>query len=412
MKTLVLVVYLSFLSVSFWLKFLNLRYLKEHGQRVPPEFGGAIDAEILRQTTSYTVETSRLGVVASILNNVLVLVFFFGGLIVVYDGWIASFSESFVGRGVLFFLGLMYAETLFGIPFSLFSNFRIESRYGFNTMTGRLWLNDLIKSTVISSVLLVALVAAALFLVHYSPGWWWLWVWGVFLLFSIFLMYISPYVIEPLFFKFEPVRVEGLETEIRSLVEKAGFRVNSVLQVDASRRSRHSNAYFTGIGRVKRIVLFDTLLESMNRQEILAVLAHELGHWKKQHVLKRIIVTEIVALAAIFLAFKLLAWDGTPSLVGLEQASLYARLALLAFLGTLLTYPLTPLLSFLSRRHEREADRFACNLTGRPKDLAGALIKLSKENLSNLHPHPLYASVYYSHPPVVDRVRRLQELQG
>ncbi len=325
-----------------------------------------------------------------------------------YDEWIASLSQSFVLKGVLFVLGLLYAEIIFSIPFSLYKNFSIENRYGFNTMTGWLWLTDLVKSTVISSILLSVLVASALLLVLFSPEWWWLWVWAVFLVFSIFLMYISPYVIEPLFFKFEPVRTEGLETEIRSLVEKAGIKVNNVFQVDASRRSRHSNAYFSGIGRVKRIVLFDTLIESMSRREILAVLAHEVGHWKKKHVMKRIILTEMVALGAIFLAFKMLAWEGLPGLIGLERGSFYVRFAILGFIGSLLMFPLTPALSFLSRKHEWQADRFACELTGQPVDLAKALVKLSKENLANLHPHPLYAAFYYSHPPVVERVRRLK----
>jgi STE24 endopeptidase len=409
MKATVLIVYLLFLGFSMWLKWLNIKYLKEQGQQVPPEFGRAVDIDTLRKTTSYTAETSRLTVISSVLNNILVIAFLFGGIITIYDGWLASLSESFVLRGVLFILGLLYGEIIFSIPFSLYKNFSIENRYGFNTLTGKLWLSDLIKSAVISTLLLSSIVAAALYLVQYSPRWWWLWVWLVFLLFSIFLMYISPYVIEPLFFKFEPVQTEGLEEEIRSLMEKAGLKVGSVFQVDASKRSRHSNAYFSGIGRVKRIVLFDTLLESMSQSEIVAVLAHEVGHWKKKHVLKRILLTETVALGAIFLAYKLLTWEGLPGMVGLQEGSFYVRVVILGFLGSLLMFPLTPALSLLSRKHEWQADSFACELTGRPLDLANALIKLSKENLANLHPHPLYAAFYYSHPPVVQRVGKLQD---
>ena len=409
MDAIVFILYLFFLSASLWLKSLNLRHLKERGHQVPKEFDKAIDLATLRKTISYTVETSRLSSISYVLNNLIVLVFLFGGLITVYDNWITSLSESFVLKGVLFVLGLLYAETVFSIPFSLYRNFSIENRYGFNTMTGRLWLSDLLKSIIISTILVAILVATGLFFVSSSPRWWWLWVWVVFLLFSIFLMYISPYLIEPLFFKFEPVQTEGLETEIRTLVEKTGIKVDKVFQVDASRRSRHSNAYFSGIGRVKRIVLFDTLLETMNKREILAVLAHEVGHWKKKHVMKRIILTEIVALGAIFLAYRLLGWEGLPGIVGLQQGSFYVRLIILGFLGSLLMFPLTPVLSSVSRKHEWQADRFACELTGQPSDLAEALIKLSKENLANLHPHPLYAAFYYSHPPVVERVRRLRE---
>ena len=409
MRTTVLIIYLLFLGFSLWLKWLNIRYLKEKGQHVPAEFGTAIDIDTLRKTTSYTVENSRLAVIASVFNNILVLAFLFGGIIAIYDAWITSLSQSFVLAGVLFVLGLLYGEIIFSIPFSLYKNFSIENRYGFNTLTGKLWLTDLIKSAVISTLLLSLIVAAALYLVRYTPQWWWLWVWLVFLLFSIFLMYISPYVIEPLFFKFEPVQTEGLEEEIRVLMGKAGLKVGRVFQVDASKRSRHSNAYFSGIGRVKRIVLFDTLLEGMSRNEIIAVLAHEVGHWKKKHVLKRIIVTETVALGAIFLAYKLLTWDGLPGVIGLQEGSFYVRVAILGFLGSLLMFPLTPALSLLSRKHEWQADRYACELTGRPLDLANALIKLSRENLANLHPHPLYAAFYYGHPPVVERVGKLQD---
>jgi STE24 endopeptidase len=222
-------------------------------------------------------------------------------------------------------------------------------------------------------------------------------------------MYISPYLIEPLFFKFEPVKAEGLEDKIRALMERAGLKVSRVFQVDASRRSRHSNAYFTGIGRVKRIVLFDTLIERMTEDEILAVLAHEVGHWKKRHVLKRILLTEATAFCGLFAAFHLLSWDRLPGWVGLADASFYARVVIIGFLGSLVMFPLTPLFSFLSRKDEREADRFASDLTARPDAMASALVKLSLDNLSNLHPHPLYAKFYYSHPPVVERIRALKE---
>jgi STE24 endopeptidase len=265
----------------------------------------------------------------------------------------------------------------------------------------------LLKSTAISLLLLSLLVSGAFALILWSPGFWWLWVWGFFATATILLMYIAPYVIEPLFFKFSPVEAEGLEEEIRVMAEKAGVMVSRVMQVEASRRSRHSNAYFTGIGRVKRIVLFDTLLTQMNHREILAILAHELGHWKKGHILRRLILIEAGALLVSYLAFMLLEWGELPGLIGLTQASFAAQTVILMFLGSLIAFPFTPLSSWLSRRHEWQADQFACELSGAPDALANALIKLSGENLANLHPHPLYAKFYYSHPPVVERVRRL-----
>ena len=408
MFSLLLSVFIIFLAFRYWLLSLNLRYLKVHGQTVPPEFSGEIDPGRMEKISAYTFENTRAGIVESIISNLVIAVFLFGGLLGVYDRWIASTTGTFLGRGLIFFLFILFAEILLDMPFSLYRNFKIENRYGFNTMTGRIWITDLVKSAAISSLLGGIVVISALAIVQASPSWWWLWVWAFFLTFGIFVMYVSPYVIEPLFFKFEPIKTEGLEDRVRELMERAGLKVSRVFQVDASSRSRHSNAYFTGIGKVKRIVLFDTLIGQMSQDEILAVLAHEVGHWKKRHVLKGIIVAETLAFCGVFLAYLLVSWDGLPALMNLPGASFYARIVMLAFIGSLFMFPLTPLLSSLSRRYEAEADRFAADLTGHPDALASALVKLSRENLSNLHPHPFYARFYYSHPPMVERIRKLR----
>ena len=409
MKTILLLIYVLELAIGYSLRYLNLRHLKIHGSEVPANFTGNIDPDTLRKTSEYTFEQSRVGLIESITDNVILVVFLFGGLIGVYDGWVGSVTDSFIAGGVLFFLIIYLAQSILEIPFSLYQTFHIENRYGFNTTTMKLWIADFFKSAAISVILIALLTGGAFSLVRLSPDRWWLWVWGFFAVVTLFLMYISPYVIEPLFFKFKPVSKEGLEDEIRTMLGKAGLEVSRVMEVDASRRSRHSNAYFTGIGRVKRIVLFDTLLEQMNNREVLAILAHEAGHWKKHHIVKRLVITEAGSLAALYIAFHLLRWSGLPGLMGLESASFPAQLVILGFLVSLLGFFLTPLGSWLSRRHEWQADRFASALTGTPDALASALIKLSRENLSNLHPHPLYAKIYYSHPPMVERVNRLLE---
>jgi len=405
---LIFLTYLLVIGTGYWLKYLNLSYLRVHGHTVPLEFEGIINPAALRRITDYTLENNRLGLVESLFNNLLLIIFFFGGLIGRYDDWIASLTGSFVWAGCLFFIILQLAGTLLDIPFSLYKNFMIENRYGFNTMTLRLWLSDLGKSTVISVTLSTLVILTVLNIILLSPAWWWLWVWCFMLLFGVFMLYISPYVIEPLFFKFESVKAEGLEEKICSLMERAGLKVSRVFQVDASRRSRHSNAYFTGIGRVKRIILFDTLIQQMSQDEILAVLAHEIGHWKKRHILKHIIRTEVMAFCGLFLVYHLLSWQGVPHILGLSDASFYARAVIVGFLFSIAAFPFTPLSNYLSRRNEKAADQFASELTGRPDAMVSALIKLSNENLSNLHPHPLYAKVYYSHPPVVERIRDLR----
>ncbi|OHB28750.1 MAG: peptidase M48 [Desulfuromonadaceae bacterium GWC2_58_13] len=409
MPTILLLSYLLVLLAGYVLRGLNLNHLKRYGSRVPRGFEQVVDVATLRQASDYTLARSRLGLVESVVDSLLLLVFIFGGLLPVYDRWVQSLTDSPVWSGVLFFGVLLLGKTIIDIPFSLYRNFHVEKLYGFNTQTLGLWASDLVKGVLISSLLLGLLLGSGFWLVAASPTGWWFWGWVLFALFTLFLMLISPYVIEPLFFRFEPVRQEGLEEAIRTLMERAGLAASRVYQVDASRRSRHSNAYFTGIGRVKRIVLFDTLMEQLDPGEILAILAHEIGHWKKRHIFKRLLKTELLALGAFYLAYRLIDWGGLPALFGLETVSFAGQWVLLSFLGSLVSFPFTPLGSWLSRRDERQADRYACELHGRAEDLASGLVKLSRDNLANLHPHPWYAAFYFSHPPVVERVRGLRE---
>lgn len=407
MKWLLLVLYLLILAFRLWLRYLNLQHLKLHGHKVPAGFGEVVDQKLLARTSDYTLANSRVGLIESLFGSLLLLVFLFGGLIDWYDSWVRGLTTSFVGQGVLFVLGLMLIQAVLDVPFSLYRTFVLEERFQFNTSTPRIWLTDLLKSLGVGSILLSLITAGALALVQASPNGWWLWVWGFLALITLLLMYLSPVLIEPLFFKFQPLQNQELSERVKAVMGQAGLQVERVQQVDASRRSKHSNAYFTGIGRVKRIVLFDTLLEQMTDDEIIGILAHEAGHWKLGHIWKRLLTMELVSLVVCWLAWQLLAWGGLSGWFGLNQISFVGQVVLLGFLASLVSFPLTPLASALSRRHEWQADRFALDLTGESLPLAQALIKLCKENLSNLHPHPLYAWFYYSHPPVVARIARL-----
>lgn len=410
MKLTLFCLFATITGFSYWLRHINLQYLKQHGGTVPEGFEGSIDEEKLRRSSAYTFDSSRLGLWESLLDNTLLILFLFGGVIATYDDCVGSISSSPIFSAILFFLLLTWISTLLGIPFDLYGTFRVEARYGFNTTTPRIWMVDFVKSQAIGAILLTFLIAVVFWLISWSPQRWWLWVWGFMALFSLFMMFISPYVIEPLFNKYEPVSEEGLVDDIRVMMEKAGLKVGKVQQMDASRRSRHSNAYFTGIGRVKRIVLYDTLVQQMSHREIVAVLAHEIGHWKKGHIWKRLLWAEIGAIAGSWIGFTLLMWPGLPGLLGLPaDISLPAKMVILGFVASFALLPLGPFSAWRSRCHEREADRFAADLTGRPEDLASALVKMSAENLSNLFPHPFYAAFYYSHPPAVERVRVLRE---
>jgi len=385
--------------------------MKEHGLSVPHELKGHIDEDLLKRIQEYEAEKTRFGFISSIFGNIVTVVFIFGGVLNIYNSWVAALNLLFIPAGLLFFLLLSAASTVLDIPFDLYGTFRIENKYGFNTMTPKLWIADFFKSLLLSFVLTGIMITAGFRIIQSSPDFWWIWVWGFFLVFSIFMMYISPYVIEPLFNKFTPIDDAGLEESLKNMMEKANIKVGRVFKMDASKRSRHTNAYFTGIGKVKRIILYDTLIEKFDRDEILSVLAHEAGHWKKKHVLKMIIGMEIVSFVGIYISFRILRTDFLASLFDIQHSTFFAKVVLLGFIGGIASFPFAPLGAYISRRFERQADRFACELSENKEAMATALIKLSKDNLSNLHPHPLYAAFYYSHPPVAERIREIRQMQ-
>jgi len=396
---------------EYLLRYLNFGHVKKFGLNVPSVFEGNINVEILRKTVAYETEKTRFSFVSSLFGNIVTIVFIFGGLLNFYNSWILSLNVPFVLSGLLFFLILSYANTIITVPFSLYSTFRIENKYGFNTMTLLLWMKDFMKSLVLSTIITGIVVSAGLWIVQTSPEYWWLWLWIFFLVFSLFMMYISPYVIEPLFNKFSPLEDQDMVDRIRQMFLKIGITVNRVFRMDASKRSRHTNAYFSGIGKVKRIILYDTLLEMMDRDEILAVLAHEAGHWKKKHIFKMLVATEVLSLFIIYAVFRLVQTDLLTDLFSIRGETFFAKIVILGFLGGIISLPFTPLSSFISRRFEREADVFAFSLSGNKESMISALIKLSKDNLSNLHPHPLYSRFYYSHPPVVQRIEQIRNLK-
>jgi STE24 endopeptidase len=398
-------------ALEYLLRYLNLRHMKRFGSTVPPGFEGKMDEDLMRKAQTYEAEKTRFGFLSSIFGNIVTIVFIFGGVLDRYNSLIVSLNIPFVLTGVTYFLMLSYASTLLSIPFNLYSTFRIENKYGFNTMTLKLWVADSIKSLVISTIMTGIVVSVCLWLIQWSPDYWWIWIWGFFLVFSLFLMYISPYIIEPLFNKFSSIDEPGLEDKIKDLMRKVHIRVSRVFQMDASKRSRHTNAYFSGLGKVKRIILYDTLVKKMEQDEILAVLAHEAGHWKKKHILKMIVIAEVLSLAGVYISFRLLQTDFLTNLFQIQQETFFAKVLIIGFIGSIFALPFIPMSNYISRRFEREADRFACQLTGNQEAMASALIKLSKDNLSNLHPHPLYAAFYYSHPPVVQRIREIRGMQ-
>lgn len=408
----ILLLYMAAEASKQFLESINLRYLASHGAEVPAGFEKHVNGTTLQKMRDYTVERGRLNRIAAFVSAGATILFFFGGLLNWLNSLIAGQEWPQAVSGVVFFMVLIYGETLINVPFSLYSTFSIEKRYGFSNQTPALWVADLIKSLILNTLLLGFMLYVLLRLILALPGLWWLAGWFFVLLFSVFLMYVSPYVIEPLFNKFKPMEDTSLEGRIKETMSRAGLKINRVFSMDASKRSGHSNAYFSGIGHVKRIVLFDTLLAKHDDDEILAILAHEAGHWKKKHILKMLAAGQFLSLIGFYVAHKAMQGDLLIQVFRLDIPTVHAKLLLVFFIGSLALFPVKPFMAYISRHHEREADDFALQLTGTPGSMANALIKLGKDNLANLYPHPWYAAFYYGHPPLVQRVDRIMADQN
>jgi STE24 endopeptidase len=397
--------------VRWALKRLNIRHLRRHGHEVPEVFRGEIDAETLAKISFYTLDSHRFGTLESFFDDAVTLAVLLSGLLPWLINRLPVWEEHFLLSGLLFFGLLSLGSGLIGLPFDLYRTFIIEKRHGFSTITLRLWIVDLFKGIAISSVIMGLLLSAFLTLLRFAPHSWWFWTWLVFASFQLLMIWLYPVVIAPLFNRYEPVQDEGLKEAIIALMAKVSLKTEGVYQMDAGKRSRHTNAYFTGVGKTKRIVLFDTLITSHTKEEITAVLAHEIGHWKRRHILKQLLFMEVASLIVLWLASHLIAWPLLYETFGFTRPIPFVGLLLSGALFGPLTILLTPAVSATQRRFEREADAFVSDLTGTTSPLMSALKRLARDNLANLHPHPLYARFYYSHPPLTERIARLRELE-
>jgi STE24 endopeptidase len=393
------------------LTYMNVSHLRRHGHDVPEVFQGEIDEATLARMTAYTAESARFGAAAHFFDDAVTLLVLLSGFLPLLVGIVLSWNLHFILSGLIFFGALALLSGILDIPFSLYSTFVIEKRYGFSTITARLWITDLIKGLLISAMLSGILLGAMLALVYYAEHTWWLWAWLVFSAFQMLIVWLYPVLIAPLFNKFEPIENEALKEAIIALMAKVGLKTGGVFQVDAGKRSKHTNAYFTGLGKTKRIILYDTLLKSHASEEILSVLAHEAGHWKKRHIMKQLVFTETVSLAILYLVYRLIDWSLLYQTFGFAEKLPYVGLLLIAALFGPAAFCLTPIGAMLTRRFEREADDFCFNLVGTTMPMINALKRLAKDNLANLHPHPFYAWFYYSHPPLTERIARLLRMK-
>lgn len=400
-------------SVIRWiLRRTNIRHLREYGHQVPEVFQGEIDIETLARMTDYTVDSSRVGSVESFFDDLVLLAILLSGLLPWLVGTILSYKLHFILSGLVFFAVLAVVSGIVNIPFSLYKTFVIEQRYRFSTITPKLWITDLFKNLLISATLMTFLLGPLLWLIYRAEKTWWLWAWIFFAAFQLLILWLYPVVIAPLFNKYESIKDQELEERIISIMKKARLKTKGIYQVDAGKRSKHTNAYFTGMGKTKRIVLYDTLLKSHTPDEILSVLAHEIGHWKKKHIIKQLIFMEIASFFLFYLVYRMMDWSLMYQTFGFEQNLPYVGLFLLTALFGPISFFFTPLASIVLRKFEREADDYSYWLVGTTMPLCRALKRLAKNNLANLHPHPIYAWFYYSHPPLTERITRLQQIDG
>jgi STE24 endopeptidase len=402
-----LVLFLLRSATQYTLHRLNLAHLRQYGTTVPAIFQDTVDQETLKKISAYTIDSDHFHMGASLIHQGLTLVVLLSGFLPWLTKAIRSWGFGLIVEGLIFFAILSLLTSLSRIPFGLYDTFVIEERYGFNRMTLRMWIIDLLKSVMIQFLLGGLVLWLLLVLVVHGGEAWWVWAWMLVGGFELMMLWLYPVVIAPLFNKFEPIENLGLVESIKNLMDKVGLRVKAVLKMDAGKRSKHTNAYFTGIGKTKRIVLFDTLLESHPEKEIISVLAHEVGHWKKRHVLKQIILIEMLSFAVFYTVDRLLNWPLLYQTFGFAQPTVYIGIFLIGAILSPLGYFAQPLESAISRRFEREADDFVLELTKMAEPMRNALKRLASDNLANLIPHPLYAWFYYSHPPLVERIERL-----
>ncbi|MDX8379592.1 MAG: M48 family metallopeptidase [Gallionella sp.] len=392
---------------KIWLARRHLSHIAAHRATVPAAFLEKITLESHQKGADYTTEKTRFAMLAMLFDAATLLIFTVGGGI----QWVTNFShggfDSALIQDMSTIVAVLMISSLLEIPFDLYRTFRIEARFGFNHMTFKLYLADALKSLLLGVIMGLPLLLGVLWLMARMGDDWWLYVWGVWVTFNLLILFIYPSYIAPLFNKFTPLQDEIMKTRIEALLSRCGFTSSGLFIMDGSKRSAHGNAYFTGFGKTKRIVFFDTLLEHLSIEEVEAVLAHELGHFKHHHVVKRIIATFTMSLGVLWLLAQLMQTGWFYQGLGVTTPSTALALLLFFMIMPVFSFVFSPLISAYSRKHEFEADAYASKQT-HANDLVNALVKLYQDNAATLTPDPLYSTFYDSHPPAAVRIANLQ----
>jgi STE24 endopeptidase len=404
-------IFLAAFCISFglklWLLLRQMRHVWLHRDAPPLAFANNISLEEHQKAASYTLAKARMGLLGLLLEGALLLAFTLGGGLQWLHDSVATFIAQPLLAGVALLLGLTLLSGLVELPLNFYRQFRVESRFGFNRQTPAGFFADLLKQTLIGLALGGPLILLVLWLMGVMGANWWLWVWAVWMGFNLLVLTVYPTVIAPLFNKFVPLTDENLKQRIETLLARAGFQSSGVFVMDGSRRSSHGNAYFTGLGKNKRIVFFDTLLTQLTPEQIEAVLAHELGHFKRRHIVKRIGLMFVLSLVMLALLAMLKEASWFYQGLGVVSATDATALALFFLALPVFLFPLSPLMSVYSRQHEFEADAFAAELT-QPGHLVSALVRLYRDNAATLTPDPIYSLFYDSHPKAAERIAKLE----
>jgi STE24 endopeptidase len=415
MQTFTIVFLITLLFSTFtqvWLASRHSRFVRAHRDTVPKDFADQIDLAEHQKAADYTCTKTRLNYPSIFLHAIILLIFTLGGgLNSLSSFWSAWLSDPLM-HGIALIISTIFLMSIVEIPLSYYRTFVVEQQFGFNKMTRRMFISDLVKQALLSLLLGIPLLFCILWLMEKMGTNWWLYAWFAWITFNLLVLAIYPTWIAPIFNKFTPLEDASLKTRIEQLLKKCGFKSSGLFVMDGSRRSSHGNAYFTGFGKTKRIVFFDTLLSRLNTAEIEAVLAHELGHFKRRHVAKRIIWSFIMSLLFLWMLGYLMQQSWFYEGLGVSVASIpsTAKALLLFFLVMpVFTFLLQPLSSLYSRKHEFEADEYAAH-NASATDLTRALVKLYRDNAATLTPDPLHSAFYDSHPPAAIRIAKLQNL--
>jgi STE24 endopeptidase len=394
------------LAAELYLAWLNRRHVCARASEVPEAFRGIVDSETYAKSVGYTLAKDRLGRWEMVFDAIILAAILVSGVLVqIYH----AFPSSIWTQGAfLFVVGLGLA--MLGLPFDWYAQFRLEERFGFNTTTQRTWWLDRIKGLILALVLGYPLLVLVLKIVEWTGDAWWLWAWAAVLAFQVLMMVLAPVVIMPLFNKFTPLPEGSLRNRLQALAQRTGFHARSIQLMDGSKRSRHSNAFFTGFGRFRKIVLFDTLVQQLTEAELEAVLAHEIGHYKKKHIHKMLLWSALISLGTFYVLAVLAQQEWFYRLFGFAPGQIAPALLIFSLLAGTVSFWFGPLASYWSRRFEYQADAFAAGAMGDSEPLVSALRKLNEKNLSNLTPHPVYSGFYYSHPTLLEREQALKEL--